>query len=60
MKIKRSHSSFETRRRGINLPIIPILLAALLVVALVVLWSRGGEKPQVRVEKTISAERLGK
>lgn len=60
MKIKRSHSSFETRRRGMNLPIVPLVLVAVLIAAVVFLWSRGGEQPQQRVEKTISAERLGK
>ncbi|MDI1294601.1 MAG: hypothetical protein PSY12_01710 [bacterium] len=60
MKNKRSTSSFEgaTRRRS-NLPIIPIALAILVIAILAFFWSRGGEKPQQRVEKVIPAEKLG-
>ena len=62
MKNNRNSSSFEgsTRRRGSNLPIIPIALVVLVVLLLVFLWSRGGEQPQQPVEKIIPAEQLGK
>ena len=62
MKRNRSYSSFEgssRRRRGLSLPIIPIIAVVVLVAILALLWSRGGEKSQARVEKVISAEKLG-
>lgn len=61
MKRNRSYSSFEggSRRRGPSLPIIPIVAVIVLVAILALLWSRGGEKPQSRVEKVIPAEKLG-
>ncbi|MEJ7934066.1 hypothetical protein WG907_07345 [Sphingobium sp. AN558] len=61
MKNSRSYSSFEgSSRRRSRLPIIPIILLLALVGALAYAWSRGGEKPQQRVEKVIPAEKLGK
>jgi hypothetical protein len=60
MKRNRSFSSFEGgSRRRTRLPIIPIVVVILLVVLIAFLWSRGGEKPQQRVEKAIPAEKLG-
>ena len=62
MKRNRSYSSFEgsSRRRGKSLPIIPIILVVVLAAIIALLWSRGGEKPQSRVEKVVPAEKLGK
>jgi quinol-cytochrome oxidoreductase complex cytochrome b subunit len=61
MKIKRQNSSFDSRqRRRSSLPIVPVVLLILLVAALWLMWSRGGEQPQVHVEKAIPAEKLGK
>jgi hypothetical protein len=64
MKSKRNYGTFETttrRRRGISLaPLVPIVLLVLVVGFLWLIWSRGGEQPQVRVEKVIPAEKLGK
>ncbi len=61
MKIKRQISSFESRpRRRSTLPLIPIIVILLIVGLFVLLWARGGEQPQVRVEKAIPAEKLGK
>jgi hypothetical protein len=61
MKNNRSYSSFEGRsRRRTRLPIIPVILVILLIALIAFLWSRGGEQPQQRVEKVISAEKLGK
>lgn len=61
MKNSRSYSSFEgSSRRRSRLPIIPVILVIALVGALAYAWSRGGEKPQQRVEKVIPAEKLGK
>ncbi|EQB13625.1 hypothetical protein L288_02430 [Sphingobium quisquiliarum P25] len=61
MRSNRSFSNFESssRRRGKRLPIVPIVLIALLIGFLALLWSRGGEQPQQRVEKAIPAEKLG-
>ena len=61
MKKNRSYSSFEgsTRRRGSSLPIIPIVLLVLVVALIAFFWSRGGEQPQQRVEKSIPQEKLG-
>lgn len=61
MKRNRSFSSFEgsSRRRGSSLPIIPIIAVAVLAAIIALLWSRGGERPQTRVEKVIPAEKLG-
>ncbi len=61
MKNNRNFSSFEgsTRRRGSRLPIVPIAAVILVVLLVIFLWSRGGEKPQQRVEKAIPAEKLG-
>ncbi|WHO40324.1 hypothetical protein PMI04_006945 [Sphingobium sp. AP49] len=60
MKSNRSFSSFEggTRRRT-RLPIIPIVAVVILIALVAFLWSRGGERPQQRVEKVIPAEKLG-
>jgi len=61
MKNNRSHSSFEgSSRRRTRLPIIPIVLVIVLVALIAFLWSRGGERPQQRVEKVVPAEKLGK
>ena len=62
MRSNRSFSTFESssRRRGPRLPLIPIVLIVLLAGLVALLWSRGGEQPQQRVEKTIPAEKLGK
>lgn len=62
MRSNRSFSTFDSssRRRGKRLPLIPIVLVALLVGLIALLWSRGGEQPQQRVEKVIPAEKLGK
>ncbi|GLI97608.1 hypothetical protein [Sphingobium sp. BS19] len=58
MKIKRQTNSFESRpRRRSALPIIPIVL---LIGLFWLMWARGGEQPQVPVEKAIPAEKLGK
>lgn len=60
MKIRRNNSSiFESPRQRRRLPIIRIAIAVLFVLSLYLLWGRGGEKPLVRVEKPIPAERLG-
>ncbi|OAN53273.1 hypothetical protein [Sphingobium sp. TCM1] len=61
MKNNRNYSSFEgsSRRRGGRLPIIPIVLVLLVAALLAFFWSRGGEKPQQRVEKIIPSEKLG-
>lgn len=61
MKRNRSFSNFEgsSRRRGSSLPIVPIILIVALVAIVALAWSRGGEKPQQRVEKIIPAEKLG-
>ena len=61
MKNNRNFSKFEssTRRRGSRLPIVPVAALVLVVLLVVFLWSRGGEKPQQRVEKVIPAEKLG-
>lgn len=62
MRSNRSFSTFESssRRRGTRLPLIPIVLIVLLAGLVALLWSRGGEQPEQRVEKTIPAEKLGK
>ncbi|MBB6122596.1 hypothetical protein [Sphingobium subterraneum] len=62
MKIKRSSSVFDSprRRSSVRLPIIPIAVIVVVIALLMLLWSRGGEKPQTRVEKAIPAEKLGK
>jgi len=62
MRSNRSFSTFESssRRRGKRLPLIPIILVVLLAGLVALLWSRGGERPQQRVEKVIPAEKLGK
>ena len=62
MRSNRSFSTFESssRRRGKRLPVIPIILVVLLAGLVALLWSRGGERPQQRVEKVIPAEKLGK
>lgn len=62
MKNNRSYSSFEgsSRRRGRGFPIVPIILVVVFVAVIALLWSRGGELPQQRVEKVVPAEKLGK
>lgn len=61
MKSNRNYSSFEGgSRRRTRLPIIPIVLVLLIAGLLALFWSKGGEQPQVRVEKVIPAEKLGK
>lgn len=62
MKTNRNFGSFEntTRRRGVRLPIVPIVIVLLIIAFFWVLWARGGEKPQQRIEKAIPAEQLGK
>jgi len=64
MKTNRNYGSFEntSRRRSlISLaPLIPIVIAVLVIGFLWLIWSRGGEQPQQRVEKAIPAEKLGK
>ena len=58
---RSSFSSFEggQRRRGTRLPIIPIALVVIVIALLALFWSRGGEQPQQRVEKTIAQDKLG-
>lgn len=60
MKNKRSNSSFAggSRRRS-TLPILPVALVVLVAALLAFFWTRGGEKPQQRIEKVIPAEKLG-
>jgi hypothetical protein len=61
MKSNRNFSNFEGgSRRRTRLPIIPIILVLVVVGLLALFWSKGGEKPQQRVEKAIPAEKLGK
>lgn len=59
MKIKRSSTMFEGSRRRRRLPLIPIILAIVVIGLLVLAWQRGGEQPQAPVEKAIPADRLG-
>jgi len=60
MKIKRnSNAIFETPRRRRRLPIIPVVIVLLLITGLGLAWQRGGEQPQVRVEKPVSPSKLG-
>lgn len=60
MARNRHTSSFQggSRRRS-AIPLIPIILIVILVALVALFWSRGGEQPQVRVEKVIPAEKLG-
>ncbi|MET0369803.1 MAG: hypothetical protein ABW039_00345 [Sphingobium sp.] len=61
MKSNRSYGSFEgANRRRSRVPLVPILLLILLVALIAFFWSRGGEKPQQRVEQVIAPENLGK
>lgn len=62
MKIKRSSSVFDSprRRSSVRLPIIPIAIIVVVIAVLMLLWSRGGEQPQNRVEKAVPADKLGK
>ncbi len=62
MKTNRHSSVFDTgsRRRRSRLPIVPIVILAVLIGLVVLLWSRGGEQSQQRVEKAIPADKLGK
>ncbi|CAN5341577.1 hypothetical protein BH10PSE12_BH10PSE12_03270 [soil metagenome] len=64
MKSNRNFGSFETttrRRRGLPIAtLIPVVLVALVIGFVLLIWSRGGEQPQQRVEKAIPAEQLGK
>jgi hypothetical protein len=60
MGSKYRRTSFEQPRRRLHLPFIPIFVAILVCGGLYFLWSRGAEQPQVRVEKVIPSERLGK
>lgn len=61
MKSNRYSSAFDTgsRRRRRSLPIIPIVIVALLIGLVALLWARGGEQPQQRVEKAVPADKLG-
>ncbi|EQB32080.1 hypothetical protein [Sphingobium ummariense] len=61
MKNRRSVSSFEgaSRRRRSSLPIVPVVAIIVLIGLIALFWSRGGERPQQRVEKVIPAEKLG-
>lgn len=64
MKIKRHSSVFDTplgggSRRRMRLPLVPIIAVVLLVLGVAFLWSRGGERSQVNVQKVIPAEKLG-
>jgi hypothetical protein len=60
MKSKFQSSAFERPRRSVRLPIFRILAVILFIAALIIFWTRGGERPQHQVEKTISASQLGK
>lgn len=61
MKNNRSFGSFDgSGRRRSRLPIVPIAIVVLLVALIALLWSRGGEQPQARVEQVIPSENLGK
>jgi hypothetical protein len=62
MKISRNTSSFSSSpsRRRRNPLVLPVVILIVILAALLGwFWSRGGEKPQLRVEKAIPAERLG-
>lgn len=60
MARNRHTSSFQgASRRRSSLPIIPIVIVVVLIALVALLWSRGGEQPQARVEKVIPAEKLG-
>jgi hypothetical protein len=60
MKRNQYSSSFQggSRRRS-AVPLIPIIMVVILIAIIALLWSRGGEQPQARVEKVIPAEKLG-
>jgi NADH:ubiquinone oxidoreductase subunit 6 (subunit J) len=65
MKSNRNFGSFEStttrRRRGLPIAtLIPVVIVALIIGLILMIWSRGGEQPQKRVEKAIPAEQLGK
>lgn len=60
MKIKRSNILHDATRRRTRLPVIPLALTVLTVLLLVLIWQRGGEQAQVRVEKTVAADKLGR
>lgn len=59
-KLKVNRSGWAQSRRRTRLPIVPLVALAVLIGLLVLLWTRGGEQPQQRVEKPIAADRLGK
>ncbi len=62
MKINRNSNSFggagRRRRNPLLLPVL--ILIALFAVLIGWFWSRGGPRPQQRVETVIPAERLGR
>ncbi len=60
MKPRSSFGGPDRRIRRSRAPIIWIVLVVLLFALFALLWSKGGEKPMVQVEKAISADRLGK
>lgn len=60
MKIRRTNSFGEPPRRRTPVPIGCILLAAIILGALGWAWHQGGEKQLGRVEKPVSADRLGR
>ncbi|MCE7797281.1 hypothetical protein LWE61_12015 [Sphingobium sufflavum] len=61
MKIRNNNSFGGPARRRRNPLLLPVIILIVLFVALIGwLWSRGGEQAQVRVEKAIPAERLGR
>ncbi|HEX7853102.1 MAG TPA: hypothetical protein VF503_05335 [Sphingobium sp.] len=61
MKISRNNSNFGGQRGRRRNPLVLPVIILIVILALLLgwFWSRGGEKPQQRVEKSIPAERLG-
>lgn len=60
MKSRSSFGGSDRRIRRSRAPIVGIVIVVLILAFLALLWSRGGEKPMVHVEKAIPADKLGK